>query len=64
MLMIRSVFQSEKASQLFLDCSFFGALWIDVYRWLEIVTVCPPYLTMQHLQQFAHIGGVSKSHLV
>lgn len=42
LLMIRSVFQSEKASHLFLDCSFFGALWIDVYCWLGIVAVCRP----------------------
>ena len=55
--------QLETVGHLFLDCSFFGALWIDVYRWLGIVTVCPPDLS-NHLQQFDHIVGISKSHRV
>lgn len=31
--------QLETASHLFLDCSFFGAPWCVVYRWLGIVSL-------------------------
>ena len=55
--------QIESSDHLFLDCTLYGYLWFDVYRWLGIVRVCPNNLT-NDLHQFGFFVGISKVHRI
>lgn len=60
---ISSCDQLESVGHLFLDIPLFGSLWYDIYRWLDIVIVCPINM-LDHLNQFGYFVGISKSHRI
>jgi len=50
----------ESAHHLFLDCSFFCSLWHLMRSWLGLCSVDPNGIS-DHLVQFGHLAGASKS---
>jgi len=52
----------EKSSEhLFLHCNIFGAIWHNIYKWLNVSSVFP-FAVGDHFIQFTTLGGLAKAH--